>query len=563
MVEQENKMRTVASHGLVVAMVCIVIYASMAGGGLVAAQDAANGTQNGTNQTGNGTETQATQNNSSSEPVEAAVKIDNNRTDLRSVVLESVTLPENGYIAAYGENFSLESPTNDTLVGRTQYVRAGEFSDVVVQFNETLTENTTVTVMLHDETNGNETFDFVNQSGPDGPYLDRNGSPIVDRALTQDNSTATEPGASSSNSPSGPRDLPSEASGQLVITANDSEATYSFSTTRNITPQATASNTTINGSIVTGSVNESNSTFIYSGKISGFEASENAVVQLNGRTVDPGVLDANRITLTKNGSEVQPGPVEYGFTATQAIVPGGTNEANETVSNRRINGTIGGDDQTDTIYYAGQMTDSLLIGDAKVIINGQVTSESTGGNSSESRATATPNPGQLSEENNGTEGTQAQQAEGQGGGPDFRVSNITLSSQRVEATDPISVTVTITNTGSSEVTAYLGLASEGRVVDDTSVGLFAGGSRKITFEHRYESSGNYILKIALLSEKGEVLAMSAIDQTVTVVPEGQLTTAASNSSNTTNSGGPGFGILTGVLGILTTTLAIRRWRQST
>jgi hypothetical protein len=571
--EIESGLPAIASRGLVVAIALMLIYASVVGGGLVSAQETANGTQNGSNQSVNGTETQtaanATQNNSS-QRLEAAVEIASNDTDRGSVVLESVTLPENGYIAAYGGNFSLEAPTDDSLVGRTQYVRAGEFSDVVVQFNETIPKNTTVTVMVHNETSGDEDFSFTNQSSPDGPYLNESGFPIVDRVLIQNNSTATEPELFSPSRVSGEQSLPPGTSGKLVIAANGSEGTYTFSATENVTPQTTASNTTINGAIATGSVNESNSTFIYSGAISEFETNGNVSVRLNGRTVDPSVLGANRITLTKNSSEVQPGTVEYGFTAAEGIVPGGTIEGNETVSNSQINGTIGGGDQTDTIYYAGQMTSSRLIGDAKVVINGRVTSESTGGSPSANQGAETPNLGQLPGQDNSSEQTQTQQAEGQTegqnggqtGGPDFRVSNITLSSQRVEATEPFRVTVTITNTGSSQVTANLGLASEGQVVDDASVGLFAGGSRQITFEHRYEASGNYVLKIALLSEDGEVLAMSSVDQTVTVVPEGELTTASSNNSNTTSSGGPGFGILPGILGILTTTVVVRYWRRS-
>lgn len=570
MVERESRLPAILSRGLVVAAVLMLVYASVIGGGFVSAQETANGTQNDSNQSANGTGTQTATNatrNNSSQPLEAAVEIASNDTDRTSVILESVTLPENGYIAAYGENFSLEAPTDDSLIGRTQYVRAGDFSDVVVQFNETIPKNTTVTVMVHNETNGNEKFSFANQSSPDGPYLNKSGFPIVDRVLIQNNSTATEPESFSPSRVLEEQDLPPGTSGKLVITANGSEGTYTFSATGNVTARTTASNTTINGTIATGSVDESSSTFIYSGAISEFKTNGNVSVRLNGRTVDPSVLGTNRITLTKNGSKVQSGTVEYGFTAAEAIVPGGTIEGNETVSDRQINGTIGGEDQTDTIYYAGQMTSSRLIGDSKVIINGRVTSESTGGSSSGNQGTETPNLGQLPGQNDSSEQTQAQQADGQaeeqGGGPDFRVSNITLSSQRVEATEPFRVTVTITNTGSSQVTANLGLASEGQVVDDASVGLFAGGSRQITFEHTYEASGNYVLKIALLSEDGEVLAMSSVDQTVTVVPEGELTTAAPNSSNTTSSGGPGFGILPGILGILATTVVVRYWRRST
>lgn len=537
----ESTPSTITNHTLLLAVVVVLVFVGLAGGGFVAAQETANGTQN-----------------NSSQSLEPGVEIENGSSNLSRVILESVTLPENGYIVAYGENFTIRAPTDDSIVGRTQYVRSGQFSDVVIRFNETIPENTTVTVMVHNETNGNENFDFTDRTSPDGPWLNESGFPVADRVGILNNSTSTQPESFSPSRLSQPRNLPTGASGRLVIAGNSSGATYSFSATGNVTPRATAPNTTVNGTNVTGSINGSNSTFIYSGAISSFETNGNVSVRLNGRTVDPTILGSNWITLTKNGSEVQPGNVEYGFSASEAIIPGGSNEGNETVTNGQINGTIGGDDQTDTIYYAGQMTDSRLVGDAKVIINGRVTSESTGGSSSAGETTETPNLGQLPGQGDSSEG----ESTDQGGGPDFRVSNITLSSQRVEASQNLRVTVTITNTGSSQVTANLGLASEGQVVDSASAGLFAGASRQIVFEHTYEAAGEYVLQIALLNEEGEVLARSTVDQTVTVVPEGELTTTQAAGTNATSSGGPGFGIFAGVLGILTATMAIRYWRGS-
>lgn len=499
----------------------------------------------------------------SSESLEPAIEIESNSTDLSHVVLKSVTLPENGYIAAYGENFTAKNPTNSSVIGRTQYVRAGQFSDVVVEFNGTIAKNTTVSVMVHNETNGNEKFNFASKEGPDSPYLNGSGYPIVDQVRIEDNDTAVEPGAFSPNKLSESQDS-SKGSSKLVITSNSSNASYSFSATENVSSETAASNTTIKGTNVSGSVGSSNSTFTYSGAISSFEADENINVVLNGRTVDPEVLGANRITLTKNGSQVGPGTVEYGFTASGPIVPGGTNEDNETVSDQHINGSIGDNDQTDTIYYAGRMTKSRLLGDAKVIINGRVTSESTGSGTSAGQQTATPDLGQLPSQSGESEETPTGQDDGSSesasGSPDFRVSNITLNSQKIEASKKLRVNATITNTGSSKVTANIGLASEGSVVDDTSAGLFAGGSRRITFEHTYKSPGEYILKIALLSEDGKVLAMSTVDKTVTVVAEGKLDTAT--ATTTTSSGGPGFGLFAGMVGVLVAALSIRYWKGS-
>ena len=532
---------------LLVAAVLLLAYASISGGGLVAAQE------NATEETGN-------------QSLSPAIDIKNTTTDRSHVVLSSVSLPENGYIVAYGENFSLRAPSNDSVIGRTQYVRNGQFSDVVVNFDEPVANNTTVSVLLHNETNGNQNFDFNSWNSPDRPYLNESGYPVVGQVRIVNNSTAIETQSISASRLVEQRNLPTGDSGRIVITDNGSGGSYKFSTTESVTAEETTSNTTVNNNTATGSVNESNSTFTYSGAISSFNTSGGVSVRLNGKEVDPAVLGANYITLTKNGSQVQSGPVQYGFTASKAIIPDGNTEGSDTVVGRQINGSISDSDPTDTIYYTDKMTRSRLAGDAKVVINGQITAESTGNgsgaSSSANSATATPDLGQISGGNGGEDSSQGVGTQQAGGEPDFRVSNITLSSNKVEVEQDFNVTVTITNTGSSQVNANLGLASEGEVVDTASAGLFAGGSRQITFEHTYDATGQYVLKISLLNSQGDVQAMSTVDQTVTVVPEGELATPTQAASNeTTSNSGPGFNMSVGLIGIVVTMLTIGYWRR--
>lgn len=536
---------------LIIAALLVLAFASLGGGGSVAAQE-----------------------NNSSESLSPAIDIKTNTTDRTHVSLDSVTLPENGYIVAYGENFSIRAPSNDSVIGRTQYVRNGEFSDVVVQFDEPVANNTTVSVLLHNETNGNQKFNFNSWNSPDRPYLNETGYPVIGQVRIINNSTAVNAESVASSKLSEQRNIPSGADGRVVITSDDSSGSFNFSATENITVERNASNTTVNNNTALGSVNDSNSSFVYSGEISSFNTSGNVTVRLNGKEVEPSVLGANRITLTKNGSQVQSGAVNYSFAASRAIIPGGNTEGNDTVAGRQVSGSINDNDPTDTIYYADEMSQSRLVGDAKVIINGQVTSQSTdSGSSSSSSSSAgsseagTADLGQLSGNNGGGDGgsqsdQQATSGAQSGGGPDFRVSNITLSSNRVEVAQDFNVTVTITNTGSSQVNANLGLASEGEVVDTASAGLFAGGSRQVTFEHTYDATGQYVLKIALLNSEQEVQAMSTVDQTVTVVPEGDLATPTSAGNETTNTSGPGFTGPIGLVAILLGTLGvgiIRRW----
>jgi hypothetical protein len=117
------------------------------------------------------------QSQSSSSPG-AAVSIAANQTTRNEVELTSVTLPENGFIVVQNDT-NVSSPSG--IVDRTQYVRSGRFEDVVVAINETVTNGTTLRVTIHNDTNGNERFDFVNSSGKeDGPVKGPDGKPISD-----------------------------------------------------------------------------------------------------------------------------------------------------------------------------------------------------------------------------------------------------------------------------------------------------------------------------------------------------------------------------------------------
>lgn len=107
---------------------------------------------------GNGTTTpvpNSTQSSSSG----AAVSINASETTRNELVLTSVALPENGFIVVQSDT-NVSSPAG--IVNRTQYVRAGQFQDVVIGLNDTVSKNATLRVTVHNDTNGNERFDFVN-----------------------------------------------------------------------------------------------------------------------------------------------------------------------------------------------------------------------------------------------------------------------------------------------------------------------------------------------------------------------------------------------------------------
>jgi hypothetical protein len=121
-----------------------------------------------------------------------------------AVTIETTTLSEGGYVAIHNESL-LDGDAVGSVVGVSEYLEAGTYENLSVvlynvsgaEFDDTeLTENETLIAMPHQETNDNETYDFVATNGTaDGPYTDEGGA-IVDNATvappTDDTETETE-----------------------------------------------------------------------------------------------------------------------------------------------------------------------------------------------------------------------------------------------------------------------------------------------------------------------------------------------------------------------------------
>jgi hypothetical protein len=145
-------------------------------------------TQAVTAQSGNATGSNQSQASSS-----AGVSIAENQTTPNELKLKSVTLPENGYIVVQNDT---DVSSASGVVAHTQYVRSGQFEDVVIAINETVTNGTTLRVAVHNDTNGNEKFDFVNSSGrEDGPMERPDRTPIADMVRVSENTSESNASA--------------------------------------------------------------------------------------------------------------------------------------------------------------------------------------------------------------------------------------------------------------------------------------------------------------------------------------------------------------------------------
>ena len=120
----------------------------------------------------------------------AAVTFSDQISDGMTVTVDAVNTTDGGFVAIHDSSL-LEGDAVGSVVGVSPYLEPGLHENVTVtlfdvpggEFDRTeLTENQTLIAMPHQDTNANETFDFVRTNGAvDGPYLD-NETPVTDAA---------------------------------------------------------------------------------------------------------------------------------------------------------------------------------------------------------------------------------------------------------------------------------------------------------------------------------------------------------------------------------------------
>jgi uncharacterized membrane protein len=144
------------------------------------------------------TETSSATNNTThgSRPANASLSIDENETTPSRVGLHSVALPANGFIVVHNGSYSPESPQANSIIGRTQYVRGGNFTEVNVdlynisgrEFNRPqITKTQRIHVLVYNDSDGSRTFEPTE----DKPYRNSSGYPIADSTVIE--GTQAEP----------------------------------------------------------------------------------------------------------------------------------------------------------------------------------------------------------------------------------------------------------------------------------------------------------------------------------------------------------------------------------
>jgi PGF-CTERM protein len=106
-----------------------------------------------------------------------------------SVTVDSVTLHNGGFVTIH-DSTVLDGAVFDSVRGTSEYLAPGTHEDVEVQIDEVPGGEDTFVAMPHQDSNGNNAYDFVDSEGADdGPYVAA-GGPVVDAAAVSAVQTA-------------------------------------------------------------------------------------------------------------------------------------------------------------------------------------------------------------------------------------------------------------------------------------------------------------------------------------------------------------------------------------
>ena len=99
-----------------------------------------------------------------------------------SVTVSSATLPEGGFLTIH-DGTLLDGDALGSVRGTSDYLEAGDHSDIEVSLDEPHTASGSIIAMPHRDTNGNEAYDFVSSEGEtDAPYTTSDDEIVLDPA---------------------------------------------------------------------------------------------------------------------------------------------------------------------------------------------------------------------------------------------------------------------------------------------------------------------------------------------------------------------------------------------
>ncbi len=101
---------------------------------------------------------------------QATVTFENQTSGGTTVTVDSVTLPNGGFVAIHDSTLA-DGAVLSSVRGTSAYLEAGTHENVTVTLDEPISEDATLIAMPHKDTDGDRIYEFVASSGgADGPY---------------------------------------------------------------------------------------------------------------------------------------------------------------------------------------------------------------------------------------------------------------------------------------------------------------------------------------------------------------------------------------------------------
>jgi PGF-CTERM protein len=143
-----------------------------------------------------------------SAPPTATVSVSDQTTDGTTVTVDSASLSNGGFVTIHDGSLA-NGAVFDSVRGTSAYLEAGSHSDIEVSLDAPYESDGTAIAMPHQDTNGNEAYDFVSSDGAeDGPYTADGAAVTDDASLTVETTTEETPTPSPSPTPTPDEETP-------------------------------------------------------------------------------------------------------------------------------------------------------------------------------------------------------------------------------------------------------------------------------------------------------------------------------------------------------------------
>ncbi|MFC7202676.1 PGF-CTERM sorting domain-containing protein [Haloferax namakaokahaiae] len=120
----------------------------------------------------------------------ASVSFDNQATGGTTVVVDSVTLPDGGFVTIHDASVT-EGNVLGSVAGSSAYLEPGTHENVTVSLDDPVAESGTYVAMPHVDSDGDRVYSFVAENGEaDGPYT-ADGGAVIDDATVNASATVS------------------------------------------------------------------------------------------------------------------------------------------------------------------------------------------------------------------------------------------------------------------------------------------------------------------------------------------------------------------------------------